>query len=417
MELRNNFTKIKIRIRELWEYNIFRYTVIIHGFYFVISVILTLSVFRERNDFLVYYEVGKVFTTDINNLYSADYLWPFRYFPISAIFFVPFYLLGFELGLILFNLLNLILNLLISILLYKIIILIKGEGHKKEENRVILYICLFLLSLPNLFNYILGQINLYITFLVLLSLFLFLKFESIKWEFVASVILGLSIIIKPVTIFMIPFLVIINFNWKTKKFVLSPFRSTIKIVGALVPLLLNLFIFVPYPQLFEGFLMINFTGSEPIILNHSFSLSKLIVNFCIFYNIAYNPLLILMILFLFFGILSFAIYMFRRKLENSIVYGYIFGILIMLLVYFDSWPHHLLILTPMLIILIFLLPRNSDIVKKYIKPSFIFLSFCDLVFMGIWFLLQAFFPFNFVSTIFLILTFYGVSKNLLKENT
>lgn len=190
MELRKNFTKLKTRISELWEYNIFRYTVIIHGFYFVISVILTLSVFRERNDFLVYYEVGKVFTTDINNLYSADYLWPFRYFPISAIFFVPFYLLGFELGLILFNLLNLILNLLISILLYKIIILIKGEGHEKEENRVILYICLFLLSLPNLFNYILGQINLYITFLVLLSLFLFLKFESMKWEFVASVILG-----------------------------------------------------------------------------------------------------------------------------------------------------------------------------------------------------------------------------------
>jgi len=416
MELRKNFTKIKTRISELWEYNIFRYTIIIHGLYFIISVILTLSVFRERNDFLVYYEVGKVFTTDITNLYSADYLWPFRYFPISAIFFVPFYLLGFELGLILFNLLNFILNLLISILLYKIIILIKGEGHEKEEKRVILYICLFLLSLPNLFNYILGQINLYITFLVLLSLFLFLKFESIKWEFVASVILGLSIIIKPVTIFMIPFLLIINFNRNTKKIVFSPLRSINRLVGVLIPLLLNLFIFVPYPQLFDGFLTINFTGSEPIIQNHSFSLSKLIVNFCIFYKITYNPLLILMILLLFFGILGFASYMLRRKSENSIIFGYIFGILIMLLVYFDSWPHHLLILTPMLIILIFLSPRNSDIVKKYIKPSFIFLSFCDLAFMGIWFLLKDFFPYNFVTTIFLILTFYGVSKKLLKEN-
>ena len=82
--------KVYRRLRELWEYDIFRYALLIHGFYLILSFILTLVFFREQNDFLVYYEVGKVFITDINNLYNrANYLWPFRYLPIS-IFLISF---------------------------------------------------------------------------------------------------------------------------------------------------------------------------------------------------------------------------------------------------------------------------------------------------------------------------------------
>jgi len=189
----------------------------------------------------------------------------------------------------------------------------------------------------------------------------------------------------------------------------------VRISGALLPISLNFFIFALYPQLLDGFIAINFTGSEPIILNHSFSLSKLIVNFCLFYNIPFNAILILLILLFFFGILGIIFYVFRRNSEHSIISGYGFGILIMLLVYFDSWPHHLLILTPILIILIFKLPRDSKITKKYLKPSLFFLSFFDLAFMGIWFLTVEFFPFNFLSTIFLILIFIGISKLLLND--
>jgi len=84
--------------------------------------------------------------------------------------------------------------------------------------------------------------------------------------------------------------------------------------------------------------------------------------------------------------------------------------LIMLLGYFDSWDHHLLILIPLLIVIIFNLPRNSEITNKF-KKSLIFFSFFDLAFMGIWFLTTPFwFPYNFASTIFLILVFYGIFK-------
>ncbi|MFX1477690.1 MAG: hypothetical protein ACFFCI_06130, partial [Promethearchaeota archaeon] len=88
MSLKECIFKINRRFRDLWEHKMFRFAFLLHLFYFIFSIILTLTFFRERNDFLVYYEVGKVFITDINSLYSTNYLWPFRYFPISGAFFV-----------------------------------------------------------------------------------------------------------------------------------------------------------------------------------------------------------------------------------------------------------------------------------------------------------------------------------------
>ena len=420
MNLNTYIDKIKRRFRELWEIKIFRSALLIHGFYLILSFILTLIFFKDQNDFRVYYRVGELFMTDINGLFDPlNYInmWPFRYFPISAAFFVPFYLLGFELGFIVFNLFNLLLNVLICNLLYKILIHIRREDHEKGDKRIVMYICLFLMGLPNLFNYILGQINLYVTLLILLSLFLFLTREGLKWDLISSIILGFSIIIKPITIFMIPFLLVLKLRFKQKQFEFKVLKSLIRIIGMLLPLSLNLFLFLLYPTLWEGFLTTNFTGSEPIIVNHSFSLTKIILNFFIFFNISHNPLLVFLLISFIIGGLGFVVYVFRRINENSIIFAYLFGILIMLLVYYDSWTHHLLALTPLLIILIFYMPRNSKITKKYVKPSFFFFSFFDLAFMGIWFITQKWFPFNLVSTIFLLIILYGSTKFCLTEDS
>ena len=417
------FIKIKGRFRELWEFKIFRYAILIHGFYFILSMILTLIFFRDQNDFLVYYEGGKVFIDNINELYNqANYTrWPFRYFPISAIFFVPFYLMGFNLGFILFNLTNLILNILICVVLYKIIILIRGEDHEQEEKRIVLYISLFLMGLPNLFNYILGQINLYITFLILMSLYLFLKYEDAKYNLIASIILGLSILFKPITIFLIPFLLVIHFNLEEKKFEIKIFKSIIRLVGFLIPLSLNIFFFLISSELLDGFLDVNLTGEDTVLKNHSFSITKLIQNFFIVLGFSQTQLLsfqlpIFLIILIIIGGIGFIFYLIRRFDDNYLIYGYTFGILIMFLGYFDSWDHHLLILTPLLIIIIFNLPRDSDLTKKFNKPSFFFLNFFDLAFMGIWFLIKNWFPFNFMSTIFLLLIFYSLSKYCLLKD-
>ncbi|MCK4284879.1 MAG: DUF2029 domain-containing protein [Candidatus Lokiarchaeota archaeon] len=423
MIVKQSLTKIKDRIKVLWEYNIFRYTVLIHVGYFIVSIILTLVFFRQQNDFLVYYEVGEVVLRNINDLYTEPYNWPFRYLPLSALYFVPFYLMGFDLGFIVFNLINLILNILICIFLYRIINLVREKDHETDDKRVVLYICLYMISLPQIFNYILGQVNLYVTLLILVSLFIFLKHSSIKWQLIASILLGLSIVIKPITIFMIPFLIVIQFDLKSKKFKFDMNKSFSRLIGVILPLSLNLIMFIIFPRLLQGFLATNFTSLEPSQVNHSFSITKLIIN--LFYYIGFTEGLVLsiqlplfLIILIIIAIIGFISFITRKITEHSMIYGYSFGILVMLICYYDSWDHHLLNLTPLLLIILFNLPRQSEITKKFIKPSFLFLCFLDLAFMGVYFAVKNIFPFNFGSTIFLILIFYGLIKYLnFKNNT
>jgi len=412
----NLSSKIIHRIKELWEQKIFRYALILHSFYFVLSIILFFAFYQEKNDFIIFYKVGDIFLNDIENLYNqAYYLWDFRYFPLSAVFFIPFSILNFQVAYVFFNICNLILNFLICIILFKIIMLIRNEDHEKDDKSVILYISIYLMGLPHVLNYIYGQINLYITFFILLSLYIFLKYDEFKWQLIGSIFLGISIIIKPTAFFLIPFLIIFNFDFEKKKLRFDFFKSAIRIIGVIIPVSLNFILFFLYPAVWEGFLDTNFTGSNPIALNFSYSITKLITNFCYFYNIPFNQIYVLFGVIGIVGGLGFMVFIINRLEKDSIIYSYIFGILIMLLVYFDSWDHHLLNLTPILIIIIFNMPRQSKITGS-IKLSLFFFSFFDLAFVGIWYLIYPLFPYNFVPTIFLILTFYGISKYcLLKQ--
>jgi len=398
------------RARELWKHNIFRYALILHLFYFILSIVLFFIIYRDKNDFIIFYKVGDIFLNDIENLYNQTYyLWDFRYFPLSALFFIPFSILNFESAFIIFNIFNIFLNILICNYLYKIIILVRNNDHEKDDKRVILYLCIYLMGLPHVLNYIYGQINLYITFFIVLSLYIFLKYKNLKWQFIGSLILGTSIIIKPTAFFLIPFLIIINFNLEKKKFRIEFLRSLTRIIGVLIPVLLNFILFFLYPTLWEGFLDTNFTGSNPVALNFSFSITKLITNFCYFYNIPFNQLILFLGVIAIIGGLGFITFLIGRFEKNSIIYGYAFGIIIMLLAYFDSWDHHLLNLTPILIIIMFNLPRRSKITEP-IKLSLFFFSFFDLAFVGVWYLIYPLFPYNFECTFFLILAFYGIGK-------
>ncbi|NVM37616.1 MAG: DUF2029 domain-containing protein [Candidatus Lokiarchaeota archaeon] len=412
----NLSSKIIHRIKELWEQKIFRYALILHSFYLILSIILFFAFYQEKNDFIIFYNVGNIFINDIENLYNQTYyLWDFRYFPLSAVFFIPFSILNFQVAYVFFNICNLILNFLICIILFKIIMLIRNEDHEKDDKKVILYISIYLMGLPHVLNYVYGQINLYITFFILLSLYIFLKYDEFKWQLIGSIFLGISIIIKPTAFFLIPFLIIFNFDFEKKKLRFDFFKSAIRIIGVIIPVLLNFILFLLYPALWEGFLDTNFTGSNPIALNFSYSITKLITNFCYFYNIPFNQIFVLFGVIGIVGGLGFIVFIINRLEKDSIIFGYSFGILIMLLAYFDSWDHHLLNLTPILIIIIFNTPRQSKITSS-IKLSLSFFSFFDLAFVGIWYLIYPLFPYNFVPTIFLILTFYGISKYcLLKQ--
>ncbi|MFX1438346.1 MAG: glycosyltransferase family 87 protein [Promethearchaeota archaeon] len=411
----NTFLGFKTLIKRLWEQKIFRIAIILHLFYFFLSIILFFLVYKEKNDFIIFYNVGEIFINDIENLYNqAYYLWDFRYFPLSALFFIPFSILPFEIAFVAFNILNFLLNILISVILYKIIMLVRFKDHEKDDKRVVVYISIYLMGLPHVLNYIYGQINLFITLFILISLYIFLTYEDLKWQLIGSLILGISIIIKPTASFLIPFLIILTFDLKNKRFRVNFTTSLLRLMGVVLPVLLNFVLFFMYPAIWKGFLETNFTGSNPVALNFSFSITKLITNFCYFYNIPFSQIFVLLGVTCIVGGLGFIIFLIRRFEKESIIYGFALGIVIMLLAYYDSWDHHLLNLTPILIILIFNLPRQSKITNS-IKPSLIFLSFFDLAFVGIWYLIFPLFPFNFEATFFLLLAFYAILKHCLKN--
>ena len=420
MDLQGRIIQVKNRLIDFWKYKIFKYALLIHLIYFLLSFIL--FIFTPEIDFQVYYKVGEIFFSDISDLYnSSNYVFPFRYFPLCAIFFIPFSFLPYEISFIVFNSFNLFLNIFTSLLIYSIVILVRGIDHEQDDKRIITYISLFLIGLPHASNYVLGQINVYVSVFILISLFIFLKYEEIKWQFIGSIILGISAIIKPITIFLIPFLIVIHFNFKETKVCFQFKKSLVRLVGVILPLSLNIIPFLIVPSLLTGFLETNFSGEEPIIVNFSFSITKLVTNFIQFYlpDIFNNSvqIIIFLIVVAMIGGLGIIIYIFRKNKTNYMIFGFILGIIIMFLVYFDSWDHHLLILTPLLIIALFNLPRNSDISRKFIKPSFLALNFFSLLFMGVWVLTREYFPFNFFNTIFLLLIFYGIGIYSLKNDT
>jgi len=416
MNFKSSIVQIKKRFLELLKYQIFRYAIIIHLFYFIGSYILFFL--GLEGDFLVYYEAGDIFLNDINTLYTHMYKFPFRYFPLSALFFSPFSLLSLELSFIIFNAVNLILNILICVILYKIIIFIRRDENEKDEKRIITYLSLYLIGFPQVSNYVLGQINLYLSLLILISLFIFLKYDGIKWQIIGSFILGISFVIKPISIFLIPFLLIINYDMNTRKIKFDFRKSAIRIITVLIPLALNVIIFFIYPNLLEDFIYTNFTSEYAATINPSFSITKLITNFCSLYNIPFNQLFIFIGVLCIIGGIGLFLFLYAKDEQHSIIYGYILGIIIMFLVYFDTWDHHILILTPILIIVIFDLPRKSDITKKFLKPGFYVLNFLNLVGFGIVGILTiSFFPYNFVSTVFMLLILYGIGKYSLLKNS
>jgi hypothetical protein len=416
MDLKVKIKTMKQRLIQIFKNHLFQYSFLINILYMIISTILILIWFENLSDFKVFYKASEVFINDISELYNqANYPYPFRYFPLSVVVFIPFYFMGFDMGFIAFAIFNLFLNILICIYIYKIIILTHVGNPEKIDRRILNYLCLYLVGLPQISNYFLGQNNLIVNFMIILSLFIFIKYDNLKMEFIASLLIGISILVKPVSLTLIPFLLILRFNIKNKKFEVKVNKSILRVIGCLIPLSLNLIYFFLIPRLWDNFITTNFTGTYPVEINFSFSLSKILINLYHYLGFSYNQMIILVILLIIFGGLGFVFYIMRRFDNISLIYGYLLGILITLIVYFDTWDHHLLNFTPLLIIII-LNSKNSKITRKFIKPSFMFFNFINLIIMGLSVIIFPFFPFDFIPTIFLILTFYGICKYLLIQN-
>ncbi|MFW9821075.1 MAG: glycosyltransferase 87 family protein [Candidatus Thorarchaeota archaeon] len=380
----------------------------------------------SENDYLSFYYAGRNIIFDLPNLYNSSLSpFPFRYFPISAYFFTPFSLMGLEIGYFVFQLFNFFLNILIIFLMYKIIqthIKLSNASNLKykfntfkdifnqEENEAILHqYGIFLIALPSFMNYFLGQINIIVSIFILSSLFLFLKGTRMN-DFIGGLLIGLGIMIRPTLILLIPFLLVINYNRKTKKIVFKIKQTAVRLSGSIILIILSGIYFLIYPQMFADFISVNLTGEYTyaieggIEINPSFSLTRIVLIIFEVLSLEISGFLIFSIITLIILIPIYFLYIQDTDHPLNLINGYFVGLIVLLIVYFDSWPHHILVLTPFIIF--FLLMNKKFRFHRIVKYLHYLIAILMVSFWGIFYLTYQFFPFNIGGLILMILLYY-----------
>lgn len=382
-------------------------------FYFLDSPLMSI----DDNDYLSFYYAGLNVLEDLPNLYKSSLSpFPFRYLPISAYFFTPFSILGLKLGYFIFQIFNFFLNILIIYLIYKIIQIYKGLSNSsnlcyklntfrdifdKTENESILHqTAVFLIMLPQLINYFLGQINLLVSIFILSSLFYFLK-GGVKNDLLGGFLLGLGISIRPTLIFVLPFLIVLNYNREAKKFTFNFKITVMRLLGSVILILISGIYFLIYPQMFIDFIELNFAGNYPDYT--SFSLTRAIIIILLLNKVDPNGFLIFIIIAIIILVPIFFLHIQTSNHPINLINGYLAGILITLVVYFESWPHHIVVLAPFLIFFI-LINKNFKYYKLF-KYLHYLIALLMVIFWGILYLSWRFFPFN-AGLVLLMLLYY-----------
>jgi len=380
----------------------------------------------NNSDYLTFYNAGLIVIEDPINLYNSSlYLFPFRYLPISAYFFTPFSLLGLKLGFFFYQIFNFVLNLAVIYLIYKILqIFVNTEKNvninyklnkfknifdELDNESILHHSGIFLIMLPQFMNYFLGQINIVVSFFILISLFYFLK-NDLRYDLIGGLFLGISISFKPSLILLLPFTFLLNYNRQNNKMEFQFKRTIVRLFGSIFPIILSGLFLVIYPEMINGFIEVNLTGEYTyniggdLEINPSFSLTRNLLILFQLLKIEFNSFVVFIIITLLFYLPIFILFIFSNTSQNQLINGYFAGISIMLLVYFDSWPHHIVVLAPFLIFFV-LLERDFDrfIFFKYV---YYLVAFLILAFWIIFYLTYEIFPLNLGGLILLLLIYY-----------
>jgi len=404
---------------------------IVNGFYLVLTFIFfyfldSFLMSADNNDFLTFYNAGNLVITDLSKLYDAQqYLFPFRYFPLAAYFFTPFSVLGLEVGYFVFQIFNFFLNLVNIYLMFKIIQIYKNLSSNanlgytlnnfkdvfyKVENESLLHqSAVFLIMLPQFMNYFLGQINILVCFFVLASLYYFLKGGN-RNDFFGSCLLGLGILIKPTLILILPFILLISYNRTSRKLTFKFKQSVIRLIGPIILIGISGIFFLVYPEMLIGFVDLNLAGKYTyhvggdLEINPSFSLTRVILILFDLVNLDVNNLLIFGIIILITLLPLYFLFISSTDKTNRLIYGYFSAITITILVYFDSWPHHIVVLAPFLIF--FLLINKNFRLYVFFKYLHYLFAILTVAFWGIFYLSYQIIPFNIGGLILIVLLYY-----------
>lgn len=405
-------------------FNVFYLVLTFIFFYFLDSSLMNIG----DNDYLSYHNAGLNVLEDLPNLYDSPLSpFPFRYFPLSAYFFTPFSLLGLKLGYFVFQIFNFFLNFVIIYLIYKIIQIHKNlnintkinyelcnlrEIFSKSENESILHQSALLLIMPLQFmNYFLGQVNLLTSVFILASLFYFLK-ERRSYDYLGGLLLGFGILVKPTLILILPFIIALSYNRETRKFTFKFKQTIIRLSGSIILIVISGFFFLIYPKMLDDFIKVNLTGKHTysiggdVEVNPSISLTRIVLIFFELLDLNINNFLVFIVVSLLILLPIYFLFILSADQPNKIIIGYLIAVTTASIVYFDTWPHHLVVLASFMIIFM-LLYKNFERFTffKYIHNL---LAILTAMLWVIFFLTYEIFPFNLGGLVLLILLYYNL---------
>jgi hypothetical protein len=327
-----------------------------------LQFIFTIMKLQYSNDFGEYYSTALVFFgKDPSLIYNYSYMFtnyqanPFRSLLAVLGYFYLYTKLPWLPSYIIYSIVALFINLSTLFITAKALALVEppaSEGSapsmKYKKYLVAFFILPFFLEV-----YLQGQVAMYVAFFVISGLYCCLKGH----EFAGSVLLGLSIVFKPVAIFVVLFLVL----------EVDPKKIFRRIIGIAITLVPDALIFLTHPSLLSSFISLNISGYRGLATFFpAISFSQFLIQFA---NV--GPLqaqLVALAIALVIGLLLR--YRLRNKDERvKLIFAFTYGILLYTFVESDVWASHLVFLYPMLVLL-------CPFIEGRYRKNLIFYFFC-----------------------------------------
>jgi hypothetical protein len=310
--------------------------VIVGQFSLTVDIFATESI--VKNDFAVYYQFSRYFFQGrLPEIYDDALIleagtYQFRYLPSFLLVMAPFAAMNsLVVSYYFFTLVSFVFNLVSVFFIEKIATRI-SPGIKFRR-----YVWLFLILFAHLNNYPAGQPNSFVLVCVVLSLHYYLQGK----DAIASICLGLSIIMKPVAYAVILFMVITS-----KK------RAIKRAFFALAPLAFDALVFLLFPHLISGFISRNL-GEEPQNMGSQSFINSIIFTF------GGDAKILFVVLFAIFAMVGYWKISKTASAENKTILSFSLGILMAFLIQPQLWTFSLVFLYPILILMAALIEKRK----------------------------------------------------------
>ena len=308
--------------------------------YVCFDYVFDFSGIKVLNDFAEYYYTARVFFQEgPTKIYDIAYMLAMQvdsfrsllavlgYFYLFTVFqLVPSY--------VIYSLLALCINLCTMFMTLKTIKVIEGlaGGQAGLVERSRRFVMAFFVVIYFFEIYMQGQVIVYVALCSVLGLYFFLT----RNEIAGSLCLGISIVFKPISIFVVFFL-LLDRDLK---------RVVRRLLFVIIPLLPDMLIFTLNPVLLENFIAFNTFGFRSLYSFYpAISFSTLLIEFADLSSL--QAMIIALAIALILGLIVL------RKMKNAqqkLIFAFLYGIGLYFFVQADVWTSQLLVLYPFLVL-------------------------------------------------------------------